>query len=160
MKRSIVDIEPVRQQFQEALSQGLIAPEELSEKSGLYYLSDDAGGLARVTYALIKDGIVLCIVAFIQVESYDDHVCLNLGYAVEPESRRKGLATRVVNDAIDDLIKRLSKESITEFYVEAVVGIENTPSNRLASKLFTANPKQICDGESGEPAFQYLKKFP
>ncbi|ELH1552299.1 N-acetyltransferase, partial [Pseudomonas aeruginosa] len=42
------------------------------------------------------------------------------------------------------------------FYVEAVVGVDNEPSKRVAGQFFT-EPKETVDGESGLPALHYIK---
>jgi RimJ/RimL family protein N-acetyltransferase len=160
MPSSIIDIEPVRKQFQEALERKLISPKECKGTPGMFFLHDDAGGKARVSYAYIEEGLVLCLVAFIQVENYNEKVCMNIGYAVAPDYRGKGLGARRVQEAMSHLVVYLSEQSIREFYIEAVVGIENEPSNRIASKLISKKPKRTIDQVSGQPAFQYFKKCP
>lgn len=43
------------------------------------------------------------------------------------------------------------------FYVEAVVGVNNTASNKLAKRLLSDTLEAITDELSGEPALRYVK---
>ena len=46
-----------------------------------------------------------------------------------------------------------------EFYVEAIVGADNKPSQRVAEQVISATLVAVTDKVSGLPAYQYLRKI-
>jgi len=53
----------------------------------------------------------------------------------------------------------LGRNGVSAFYVEAVVGIDNEPSKRIAEKVLSSNPEQVTDKFSGQPAYHYVKRI-
>ncbi len=58
-----------------------------------------------------------------------------------------------------ELEQQLRIKGLTDYYLEAVIGVNNVPSNRIASKLLSSEPTKTVDNLSGEPAMQYLKRI-
>jgi hypothetical protein len=59
--------------------------------------------------------------------------------------------------AIDELRHGLRGRIGPELYVEAVVGINNRASQRVAEQTVSPTPEAITDGVSGLPALRYLR---
>ena len=45
------------------------------------------------------------------------------------------------------------------FYVEAIVGANNKPSQRVADKVISDAPVAVTDQVSGLPAFRYVRRI-
>ena len=156
----MVDLAATLEQFQDALFKGLIAPTHCVLRPNLSMLHDDADGVSRLTYAQIVDGEVQALVAFITVECYNGLPCLNVGLAVAPAHRRKGLGTRILNDALCELESFLAQGGVEKYYIEGVASIHNDPSNAICRRVFTDSPTRIVCQHSAEDAFQYVKLYP
>ena len=156
----MVDLAATLIQYQEALAAKLIAPERCELSSALYVLLDDAGGKPRFTYARIIDGNAQALVAFVPVQPYEGSPCFNVGYAVDPAHRSRGMGIEVLGQALAELQNDLSRQARGAYYVEAVVAVGNEPSNRLAVRHISREPDRIVCQVSGEDAFQYLRRFP
>lgn len=71
--------------------------------------------------------------------------------------RKQGLAKALLTSSLEEFSGLLAKELAEPgFYVEAVVGVDNEPSKRVAGQFFT-EPKETVDGVSGLPALHYIK---
>jgi hypothetical protein len=128
-------------------------------------LDSPAPGCTRFTYAKLVPSpehdsrrCVHGIALFIVTEPIDGVACFQTGYAVAESARRKGLATALLQQGIDELTFGMSRTPVAEFYVEAVVGADNVASNKIAARVLSATPEAIKDEDSGEEAFQYLLK--
>jgi hypothetical protein len=53
----------------------------------------------------------------------------------------------------------LALQGRSDFYVEAVVGVDNRPSQRVAEKVISDAPTAVQDQVSGEPALQYIRRI-
>ncbi|WP_351123587.1 hypothetical protein [Shewanella sp. T24-MNA-CIBAN-0130] len=73
-----------------------------------------------------------------------------------PEYRRQNLATEIVQKSIDEVKAEFQRKGISSFYVEAVVGIDNLASQKLANKLLSDKFEEITDDVSGENAYHYF----
>jgi hypothetical protein len=102
-------------------------------------------------------GKVLSISLFALTEPVSGIPCFQIGYAVVESMRQKGLASDIVAKGIHELRNGLKRNGAQQFYVEAVVAVPNTASNKLAKRLLSDNPKPCVDAYSGKPAMQYLK---
>jgi len=51
----------------------------------------------------------------------------------------------------------LVRHGIKQFYIEAVVGLENKVSQRVATKVISETPKETTDFVSGLPALVYTR---
>ena len=47
---------------------------------------------------------------------------------------------------------------LSVFYVEAIVGADNKPSQRVAEHVISDTPVPVTDQVSGLPAFRYVRK--
>ena len=123
----------------------------------LRVIADQPGGSPRFTYANIEGGKVLSVSLFVLTEPIRGIPCFQVGYAVIGSMRQQGLASDIVGKGIQELRNGLKRNGAQKFYVEAVVAVSNTPSNRLAQRLLSDTPKQCADAYSGQPSMQYLR---
>lgn len=142
--------------FEMAVKQGLIFPKKCSLHPELVVLMDDANGDTRITYALIVRGKVKATVAYLLAEPLRGERCFQVGYAVAKPFRGKGIASDVLRKSIDEM-RHGFKAHMKQFYIEAVVGIDNLASRRVAEKILTAEFDEIADKASGLPAVQYVR---
>lgn len=123
----------------------------------LRVILDRPQGTLRITYAIFQRAKVAAIALFAEAGRIEGIPCFQLGYAVIESMRGQGLASDIVSQGMGELVHGLKRNGAKQFYVEAIVGIDNEPSNRLAKRLISDKPKAITDEFSREPAFQYLK---
>ena len=146
--------------LQEALDAGYVTMGKCELHSEINFLRDEPlPGEPRYTYAVIESGRVLCSVTVAPNGRYNGLPCLQIGYSVIDSARGKGLATTTVRRAIEELQSQLSRTGVASFYIEAVVASNNTPSNKLASRLLSANPERSTDSLSGTKTYTYLKLY-
>lgn len=85
--------------------------------------------------------------------------CFQIGYAVPQAYRRQGQAKDIVRMAISEMQHGFKLAGVAIFYIEAIVGADNRPSQRVAEQTISATPVRMIDEISGMPAFQYLRKI-
>lgn len=84
---------------------------------------------------------------------------LRCGYATAEQFRNHGFATEIVKASMEELHRGISQHLPEPgFYVEAIVGMENLASQKVAARTLTDMPKTIVDGISGLPALHYIKQ--
>jgi GNAT superfamily N-acetyltransferase len=142
--------------FQNGFRDGDINPRPGTVNSEIFVFGDEAGGSQRITYADIQNGAVLAIAVYFLTEPYKGIHCFQVGYAVAEEHRNKGIATALLEKSIAEL-RHLSKRHVKSFYVEAVVEENNLASMKVAGRVLSPHPESKIDGNSGQPAFQYLR---
>jgi hypothetical protein len=120
-------------------------------------LDEPAPGKTRFTYASISNGKVMAIAIFALADPVGGVPCFQLGYAVLESARNGGLGAAIVAKSIEEISNGFKATPLKKFYVEAVVGISNVPSNKIAAKTLAATPTDCTDAFSGEPALQYLR---
>jgi len=143
--------------FQKEFKNKEIDPQKCQLGENLYMLQDDADGAFRMTYAKITGKEVIAAVSFILVEPLNGSPCFAAGYAVDPGHRKQGIGTSLLKEAIDEITQGLAKHADGHFYIEAVVGVGNTASNKISQNVLKVPGKRIVDQVSGEDAFQYIK---
>ena len=121
------------------------------------HLDEPSPGVSRFTYANISKGEVLAIAMFVVAEPVEGVPCFQLGYAVLDSARKAGLGSAIVAKSIEEISHGFKATPLKKFYVEAVVGRGNLPSNKIAAKVLAARPTEITDVFSGEAALQYLR---
>ena len=142
--------------FQEELSRGMPVQEcELSQDYKLVF--DQPNGRERFSYAKIQNGVVQALSQFALTDPIVGVVNFNLGYAVSEKYRGLGLGVESVLKGLAELKNGFGRAGIKEFYIEAVVGLDNTPSIKVAEDIFGYNCNQITDHYSGELAWHYTK---
>jgi hypothetical protein len=127
--------------------------------SELNVLLDHPNGVPRFTYALVQNNKVHAIALFVVTKPVEGIPCFNIGYAVVESMRNMGVATKILQQAISELMHGLGRSSAKEFYLEAIVSTANLASNKLAQKLISDSPDTGTDAFSGEPIFSYLRKI-
>lgn len=142
--------------FQQALLARTIEVQRCELDPNLVVHLDKPNGDPRFTYARIEDRTVVALVMLALVEPYEGLPCFQLGYAVQEGYRNRGFATESVRSSIEELRNGLQRSGGTAFFVEAVVGATNKPSQRVVEKVGFASPEEIVDQFSGENALQYF----
>ncbi|WP_209632104.1 GNAT family N-acetyltransferase [Cronobacter sakazakii] len=142
--------------FQDALDKKLITLSSCVVHPEMKVLLDDAEGTPRITYALLDGDKVKGIAIYVPAEAIEGLPCFGLGYAVAEQYARQGVATEIVQNSLDEMHAGF-KKIYPKFYVEAIVGIDNEGSKKVASKLLSQEPKACNDTYSGKPALQYVR---
>lgn len=144
--------------FQKALLSGTIKPKRCKVRRELYFLRDKpTPDTIRMTYAMIVGRQVKALAIYIEVEPNEGKRCFSVGYAVAVPFRRQGLAKAVLTSSLEEFSGLLMNELAEPgFYLEAVIGVDNESSNRVAQQLIS-DPEATIDGESGLPALHYIK---
>lgn len=122
-------------------------------------IADQPNGVVRFTYAIVENGKVQAVSLFALTDPVEGLPCFNVGYAVLVNMRDKGIGTEILRKSIEEIYKGFARNGHREFYIEAVVGVENHASNSMAKKLISESPSRGQDHFSGEEAFQYLRKL-
>jgi hypothetical protein len=85
--------------------------------------------------------------------------CIGIGYAVPEAYRNQGRAKEIVNAAILDFKRGLERGGQRRpFFVEAIVGVDNVPSQHVAAMVISAESEAMTDQRSGLPALRYVRK--
>ena len=158
-KNSITNPMDALYSLQRALDDGIVALTACELYPELAVLLDQPTDKPRFTYALIEKKKVIAIALFVLTEPVQNLPCFSIGYAVTESRRSVGIGSRILEQAIEELRHGLSRNRVSEFYLEAVVSTENTPSNKLARRLISDAPERGTGCFSGEPIFQYLRKI-
>ncbi len=148
--------------FQQALRQGILELSPVLTHSNLYSHFDvPAPGVNRLTYARLSDDMrtVKAFVSCVMNGRVEGHPCVALGYAVPEDMRNQGLAKQIVRDVIDDTIAQIGRAGAAAVYVEAIIDVENLPSQRVAEAILEVEGESITDGESGKPAYRYTQRY-
>lgn len=143
--------------FQEALLGGVIQPIRCSLHQELSYLVDIPITSPRITYALIdSNSVVKALVLFAREKPVGGSLCFAIGYAVAEPFRRQGLAHEIVEKALAEL-SIFFKGQTPRMYINAVVGVDNAASQKVAARFINDEPDSITDEISGLPAFHYMR---
>ncbi|WP_395321883.1 hypothetical protein [Variovorax sp. UC74_104] len=120
-----------------------------------------APGVGRLTSArLSKDKqSVKAFLACIMNGEIDGSPCMSVGYAVPEEGRNKGLAKQIFREVIQDQLSQARKAGPSSLFIEAVVDIENVPSQRVAETVLGVERESITDAASGRAAYRYTAHF-
>jgi len=143
-------------EIQEALNSN--TPFDVPELDGGYktWFNENSKG-KKHTFAKIINGEIQALAIFGFVDPVEGIECWSLGYAVNENYRRRGLAVEAVKTGIEEFKKIYSRNSLKSFYIEGVIDIENNPSIKLAEKIFSSTGRRIIDEESGRPALLFEK---
>lgn len=157
MKKQMTDPHEGLVRFQQAYNDGLIAPRACALHKELCVLNDEpTPGSPRLTYSLIKDGQVKATVVYVMDDPYQGLPCFGVGYAVALPYRKQGLAAIVLEKSIDEM-RHGFRKLIPKFYIEAIVGVNNVASQKVAARVLSQTPISITDQVSNQPALQYFK---
>jgi hypothetical protein len=123
--------------------------------SELQMFVDQPNGRHRFTFVKVESNIIKSFATYVFVSAKNKMPCVNIGYAVPPEYRQQGLATEIVEKSLNEVKAEFLQNGISSFYVEAVIGINNVASQKLAVKLLSDEYQEIIDDVSGERANFY-----
>jgi len=129
-------------------------PCELDSSIGVYM--DQPNGSTRLSYAKIEDGIVKALSLFVAVDPIDGVACFTAGYSVANDCRNNGIATSFLKNSIAELKHGLGENGVNKFYIEAIVGVDNIASQKVAAKTISTTHEAVVDCCSGKGAFRYL----
>jgi hypothetical protein len=147
------------QSFQQALLRGGIQLQRGVLDRDLYVHVDKPNGETRFTYARLEARAVTAFVEFVSWEPIEGTPCFNIGYAVPEAYRNQGRAKEVIRAAISEMQHGFGRHGLSVFYVEAIVGANNKPSQRVAEQVISDTPVAVTDQISGLPAFQYVRRI-
>jgi len=145
--------------FQAAHAAGQIDLHRGRIDRNLFVHRDAPNGAQRFTYVRFDGATATCMVEFVVCDPVNGSPCFNVGYAVDPAYRSRGLAKQLLPAAIAEMQLEFGGAGLPDFYVEAIVGLDNIASQKVAASGITQDRIEGIDGESGLPMYQYLKKF-
>lgn len=145
--------------YQKALLDGSIRPTPCESHPELFVMHDEPEpGVQRLTYAFNSGTVSKAYAVYIQADFLDGKPCFGVGYATAEHFRNQGLATEIVTASMKELHQGMSRHLREPgFYVEAIIGTDNTASQKVASRTLSNSPDSIEDDESGLPALHYVK---
>lgn len=142
--------------LQFALNQGLsLKTCELYPELNMIF--DRPNGCDRLTYALIESGIIKSFTTLILAQPLQTKPCFNIGYATAKSFQSTGLASEVVEKSICELKNGFQRYNIKEFYIEAVISLDNIASLKVANKIISNERTTIIDSLSGEKVYYYKR---
>lgn len=155
--KSIADPMDALRSMQQALNDGTSL--HLGNIGGDYQgrLDEYPNGDRRYLFAKIVKGEAISIAIFATEEPIDGVDCYSVGYAVNENYRRRGLAVEAFQTGVVELAKELHKIGLKRFYVDAVIDVTNEPSIKFAQKLFSEAGQKILESESGRPALHFKR---
>ena len=124
--------------------------------AGLWLHQDTVNGKGRFTYIRNEGRVVVAFAVFVEGQPLEGAPCLDAGWATLASRRGEGLATRTVKAALVELTAGLGPHGA--FWVEAVVGLDNLASQKVAASGMGVQGKPITDKVSGLPALVYRKQ--
>lgn len=123
--------------------------------SELQMFVDQPNGRHRFTFVKVERNIIKAFAVYAFDNPIENVPSMNIGYAVPAEFRNQGLATEIIKNSIDEIKAEFQKVGINKFYVEAVIGVNNVASQKLAKNLISSEFNEIIDDVSGEKAFHF-----
>lgn len=145
--------------FQQALVNGEIQLQRGHIDSELFVHLDHPNGQPRFTYVRLERLTVTVLVMLVMSAPIGGVMCFQIGYAVPKAYRGQGRAKSTIEAAIVELQHGLSRNKISAFYVEAIVGADNHASKHVAAATLSNSPIEVTDEISGFPAFHYVRKI-
>jgi hypothetical protein len=155
----MTDPSQAMQSFQQALRHGGIQLQPGVLDSEIYVYFDQPNGGSRFTYVRLEGTTVTAFVEFAQCEAIEGTLCFGIGYAVPEAYRNRGGAKDAIRAAVSEMQHGLGRIGLSAFYVEAIVGADNKPSQRVAEQVISDTPVAVTDQVSGLPALQYVRKI-
>jgi RimJ/RimL family protein N-acetyltransferase len=147
--------------FQQALRRGKIDLHVAKTDPKLFVHLDAPNGPPeiRYTYVRLKGKTVTAMVIFAAEPPIEGKPHFAIGYAVPKRFQNQGRGTEIVAAGIADMKAGLARNGLPEFYLDAIVDAESLASRRIAEQLLSENPEAITEGQSGLPAFKYVRKI-
>lgn len=145
--------------FQRDLSGGLLPLQRGTLDPDLFVLVDFPNEQPRFIYLTIESRVVTGLVILAMVDPVPGEPCFQLGVAIPQAYRGQGRAKKIVWAALTELQHGSAKSNVRTIRVEAVVGVDNIPSQKVAAACIAATPVAITDQVSGLPALHYTTKL-
>lgn len=145
--------------FQLALKAGSLELQRCSLAPQVFVHLDHPDGKPRFTYASVESSIVTALAIFVATESIAGKPCFQVGYAAPKAYRNQGRTRKLVAAAIAEMRLGFSRTPMKSFFIEAIVGIDNIPSQHVAKAAITESCEDVVDGASGLPAVRFLREF-
>jgi hypothetical protein len=146
--------------FQKAILDGEISLQRAAlDRDVFVYMDQLPSGETRFAYARMSERYVLAFANFVSAGSENGLPVFQAGVAVPEAERGKGRAKHIIAAGIAELKHGLNRAHPgATFYIEAVVGLDNAPSQHVAAAVISDSPKPITDYVSGLPALHYIRK--
>jgi hypothetical protein len=147
--------------FEPALKAGILQVQPGTVDPKLLVHQDNPDGKkVRITYARLSDGGTVQAIAIITPAEYENGLpVFQIGYAVDRHLRKRGIGKEIAQAAIDEFTAGMARSGVVHFYMEAIVGVKNVASHKVAAHVIGGETKEIADENSGEPALQYIKEI-
>lgn len=142
--------------LQAAFAAKQLAVQRCTFDRGMWVHQDKINGKVRIAYIRNEDSTVVAFATFVQGQPFEGAPCFDAGWATLTSHRGKGLATRTVKAALVELTEGFRPYG--PFWVEAVVGLDNLASQKVAEGAMEVEGEQITDSVSGLPALMYRKR--
>jgi RimJ/RimL family protein N-acetyltransferase len=123
------------QSFQQALLHGEIQLQPGVLDRNIYVYVDHPNGDRRLTYVRLEGTTVTAFVEFVPCEPIEGTPCFSIGYAVPEAYRNNGRAKEIISAAVSEMKRGLGRIGMSVFYIEAIVGADNKPSQRVAEQV-------------------------
>lgn len=153
------DIAAAPQSFQQALDAGGISLQAGALDRHLFVYMDLPNAEARLTYVRLDRRKVTAKVQFVRCDAVEGEPCFNVGWAVPEELRGQGRADEAFIAAAQELRHGLARNGISAFWVEGIVGTDNTASQRAAERVISAPVSTSTDSQAGVPVVQYMRRI-
>ncbi|WP_449122853.1 GNAT family N-acetyltransferase [Pseudomonas sp. MPG01] len=119
---------------------------------------DELNGKTRFSYARVEQGQVRSLAMFVSAGTYNGVPCFDIGYAVATPWRGGGYAKEILAQGIKELSEGLCQATgLSEFWIVAVIGVENYASQSVAKSALSDAPEKILDELSGLPALVFRR---
>lgn len=157
---ALTDPTPAMVSFERAVRDGAIQVQKAALDSVVVFYADEVpSGAIRFSYARMNGPSVVAFANFVSAGYMNRIPVFQIGIAVPEAERGKGRAKHIMAAGMAELKHGFSRAHPgAEFYVEAVVGLDNLPSQRVAAAVLSVEPKPITDKVSGMPALHYIRK--
>jgi hypothetical protein len=157
---SLIDPTPAMVSFEQAVRNGGIRVQQAALDAAVVFYADKVpSGAVRFSYARMSGASVVAFANFVSARHIGRVPVFQVGVAVPEAERGRGRAKHIMGAGIAELKHGLTRaHPEAEFFVEAVVGLDNLPSQHVAAAVLSTNPKSITDNVSGLPALHYMRK--
>lgn len=145
--------------FEPALKRGELEIERGRVDPSLIVHMDEPQGTVRITYARMHGDSVVGIAIITPAEFENGLPVYQIGYAVPQHLRKRGIAKELVQAAIDEFTSFVERGGVVHFYMEAMVGVKNIGSQKVAAHVIGGEPRETKDENSGEAIIQYITEI-
>lgn len=148
--------------FQQCMDSNLLDLAPVTNHKNIFsHLDFPTPGVPRLTYVQLSTDrkTIEAFISCVMNGEVDGCPCVAVGYAVPESARNQGLAKGIFRDAINDQINQARRNGIQTLYVEAVIDINNLPSQRVAEAVLNVERENIIDSISGNPAYRYTARI-